>query len=133
MDIVSHIEDGYFLSNVLGTFVDTKILNQKGGEWAIAVNIRCFFNWDPISTELLENLRAPMLGRLLNWMIKFGIVMVTLICLPFIPWILIIVYSWSIFKNYVLDNIVGKLEDETYYKVIAVIVTVLIWMFFFIN
>jgi hypothetical protein len=134
MDIVSHIEDGYFLSNVLGHFFDTKMLNQKGGEkWWITWKIKCFYNWDPISPKLLEDLRAPILGWLFNRMIKIGIVMVTLISLPFVPWLVVIIFSWSIFKNYVLANIVGELDNQTYFKVIAVIGIVIIWLLFIIN
>ena len=147
MDIVSHIEDGYFLSNILGKFVDTKMFNQKGGQevvnssnnkrfyemWWITWKIKCFYNWEPISQDLIDDLRAPILGQILNAMIKTGIVMVTLLCLPFVPWIAIIVCSWSLFKENVLSNIVGDIDSQTYFKVIAVIAIVLIWMFFFIN
>ena len=137
MDIVSHIEEGYFLSNLFGKFIDTKMLNQKGGKWNenwwITWKIKCFFNWDPISPGLLEDLRAPMLGKLFNWMIKIGIIMVSLISLPFLPWVVIIIVSWSAFKNNVLSNIVGELNNETYFKVIAVSVIALIVLFFFMN
>lgn len=135
MELTNSLNDGFAIGNAVNMLINN---GQYGGEEEkkgfIATIKYYIFIWQPISDESLKYLgiNLKFMQKIINFIIKFLMVVCLLLLVPMTPWIMITYYSWKILRKYILDNALGPIGSKFYTILLISIIAIVLIMLFII-